>query len=247
MRETLYSLAEPIRKKIPRDAEVFPYMKLLLSVELMAVAYSQLQVKVSLKEAWTLLTGYDAPILPEYYSKKIIEKLRMLLPNFSAEGTWLEALEIYQGLDVTYRLLEIDEEGYFTYKTPNLDPNRKELYEEILRKAIPYKESDKQFAGAGKFSYHKPSLDSKKVMTGVIPQAWLKEAKRLPVYREKKEISFKLDYNWLDIAREMDEKLEKKHWEQTFKPIEFRAIGEDKEFIYDGLQHIVGGLAAGKS
>lgn len=247
MRETLYSLGKSIRKKLKQYEEIQPYINTLISVELMAVAFDKLKIKVPLNEAWTLLTGYNEPILPKSLSREIIYKLRMLMPTYSAESGWLDALETYKRIDIRHRLICINEEGNFSIKTPTIDPGRKRIYENILNNQIPYKKSDKKFAKAGDFFYTKPGRDLNLTMTGTIPKEWITDIERLPEYRTKKKLSFSLDFDWLKIASEIDGKLGGNRWKNTVKPITLRSISGEKDFHYEGLQHIVGGLAAGKS
>lgn len=239
-----------IRSRLRRDEEVSPLIDVIIPVELMAVGYNLMKLKVTLDEAWVLLTMYDSPILPKDIPMDLLSRLRLLMSSYSGERNWLNLLEQYKDVKSYQRLINLNQDHNFTFNTPRLDPNRRKLYENILLQPIPYKSSDKVYANPGKFFYYK-HLDRERVkMSGRIPQSWIKQVPQLKQYRHKQDIHFSLDDDWIKIAQEMDNQLSpaKREWVERIRPIAVKSINKAENiFYYKGLQHIAGGLASGKS
>src|SRR5690625_5205637 len=250
MRSSLSDMTSMIRSRLRKDKEISHLIDVIIPVELMAVGYELMNIQVTLDEAWILLTGYDAPILPQNIPRDILVRLRMLMSTYSGEANWLALLDQYMDVKGYQRLIEIDQSFNFIFKTPRLDPGRKKVYEDILLQPIPYEESPKNYATAGKFSYNKQLGQDQVSKKGNIPKEWINYQTRLEKYRSKRKINFKMNADWLKIAREMDGLLSPsdQEWEERWQPVTFKSISKTKDvFHYDGLQHIAGGLASGKS
>lgn len=248
MRKSLNELTATIRRRLRKDEEVSQFTDVIIPVEIMAVGFDLIGSEETLDKAWTLLTRYDEPVLPKNLSKDVLVRIRMLMSSYVGEANWLSLLESYREVVGYQRLLEFDDQYHFTFKAPRIDPDRKEIYKGILLNPIPYKKTNKTFAKGGKFSYVKHSRESNIIMSGNIPPHWIKEPELLPEYRQKKQMNFAMDFDWPIIAKEMDRKLSVPIWKERLSPIQFHSI-DDKQsvFHYEGLQHIAGGLASGKS
>ncbi|MFS0615368.1 hypothetical protein [Lederbergia ruris] len=239
-----------IREPLKNDKDISGAMDVLIPIELMTVGCEMMNTHIPLHQAWVLLTGYDNPILPKHVPESILMRLRMLMSPYSGETTWKSLLDEYMDLPQHHQLIDIDDEYQFSFMMPRFDPNRKEKYKQILLNPIPFKQSDKKFAKEGKFTYSKFVDQIRTPISGSIPKSWVKEISLLEEYRPKKELNFHVNFNWVEIAKEMDKVLdnERNEWQQKLQPIQLQAIKKDmKLFEYKGLQHIAGGLASGKS
>lgn len=250
MRKSLKEVTNDIRAHLMRDESISDVVDSIIPIEIIAVSCQLMDLDITLDEAWVLLTGFDEPVLPKHTDKGVLTRVRMLMYSFSGEANWTSLLDEYMAIPSYQQLVDIKDDYRYSFKTPRLDSNRKEKYKEILLNPIPYKQSDKKFAKAGMFTYSKIVDQVKTSFSGTIPKSWIKNRSLLPEYREKKERCFDLNFNWLHIAKEMDDVLNtgENEWQERLNSIRFRSInGKETSFPYKGLQHIVGGLASGKS
>src|SRR5699024_9692502 len=99
------------------------------------------------------------------------------------------------------------------------------------------------------FYYKKWEHDEEVTYSGKIPSNWIKEIEPLPMYRKKKDLSFPASYDWLGVAKQMDQILpqDEAGWEARVKPITLQSLEGESLFTYTGTNHIAGGLASGKS
>lgn len=249
MRESLVALTKPIRERLKKYEEIKDDVNTLVPIEVMAVGCQMMGIHIPLGEAWTLLTGYDFPVIPSHANKGILDRIRILLSSYSGETGWNNVLDEYFELPEQFRLLNKDEEGDVFFSVPRFDPGRKEQYEKLLNRPIPLKASDKKFVKAEKFFYKKIVNQNVLTFSGEIPVEWIEKPKFLQGYRKKRRVQFHETYDWLTVAKEMDDVLDngKHEWEDRIRPIGFQSVKEEKVFHYEGLQHIGGGLASGKS
>lgn len=251
MRQTFAQLTRDKRQQL-RDSD--PILRdavdTLMKVELCAVAYRLLDLCKPLHEAWVLLTGYNTPILPEKTDEKILVRLRILLSKTASESNWRDLIELYQEIPPSHRMVHIAEDDTFTFQTPPFDVNRYAYYEKILSEPIPYKETEQVFLSEGKFSYNVYEDQFKIRKSAFIHENLRKKTyEGLTAYRQKKKITFPLGRDWLSVAREMDEQLpvEERNWLQKMTPITLQSLNNETRFTYEGVHHIAGGLASGKS
>jgi len=235
---------------LTKNEETSDVIQTIIHVELMAVGCHLIDKNINLYDAWSLLTGYDEPIIPKNVDKKIIARLRILFSRFVGQSYWEKEIEKYREVPRKYRLIDISNQGSFTFLKPTFDPDRKEVYEEILKNPISKTENKLEFASAGPFTYSRVIENKEHHFYGEIPSNWIKKNKRLRRYNPKSHAYFDLNFDWLKIAKEMDLQIqsETNEWQKRSKNI--RLISKDKsrqQFVYKGVQHIVGGLAAGKS
>lgn len=249
MRKTAHELTAPIKKRLKKIQEIEDWTVTIINVELMVLGCHLIDKKIKMEEAWSLLTGYDEPVVPLGVNKSILSRLRILFSQFTGQSIWEREIEEYFTLPSIYRLIDRTDEGIISFLTPRYDPNRKEDYENILKQPVSRKTTDLDFAKAGKFSYTRRTDNIQQKFQGEIPSQWVLTNSHLPHYREKKSITFELSFDWLQVAKEMDTLLGdgKNEWQNKVAPLQLKSRNEQSTFVYEGVQHIGGGLAAGKS
>lgn len=242
-------LTQAILNRLKKHEDIVELASTIVNVEVMAVGCSMVDKNLKIQDAWSLLTGYDEPVIPKYRDKTIISRLRILFSHYAGQSYWENEIENYIGIPEKYRLIDISDEGNIQFLTPRFDPNRKEDYENILLQPIQRKLNKIDYAKAGSFTYTRMKENISIQFKGVIPNSWIKKTQGLPIYREKKELYFDLQFNWLTVAEEMDLFLHNSNneWQNRVKPIQLFSKEKSKKFLYRGVQHIVGGLASGKS
>ena len=249
MRKSIHDLAASIKTKLRKHDELNGLLNSIIYVELMAVGCELIDENVLLNEAWVLLTGYDHPVVPKPKDKKVLDRLRILLPQIMGKTIWESMVDEYFEIPQQYRLLNRNDDGDISFSVPRFNPNRKFSYEKILLNPIPKVKNTQKFIGEGKFSYTKKKGAYLVTYKGTVPKGWNRETDNLPLYRDKEKVSFDLPFDWLGIAKEMDELSndEGATWQQKVKPMTLVSTKNKSEFTFDGVQHISGGLAAGKS
>lgn len=249
MRKTLRELTQRIHYRVKKHPEIEEFANTIINVEVMAVGCSLIDKNIKLEDAWSLLTGYDEPIIPEYADKIIISRLRIFFAQYSGKSVWAQEIEDYFQIPKKYRLVEINKDGTISFLTPRFDPDRKEEYEKILKEPVPRVRNSLDFAKSEKFTYTRMKENINVSFSGVIPKAWVKEKRQLPEYRKKKLITFDLNFDWLEIAKEIDRQINNglSEWQARVRPVQLKSRKGKQIFEYKEVQHIAGGLASGKS
>ncbi|NWN94291.1 MAG: hypothetical protein HLX43_07110 [Bacillus sp. (in: Bacteria)] len=242
-------LTQAILNRLKKHEDITELASTIVNVEVMAVGCSMVDKNLKIQDAWSLLTGYNEPVIPQYRDRTIISRLRILFSHYAGQSYWENEIENYIGVPEKYRLIDFSDEGNIQFLTPRFDPNRKEDYENILRQPISRKLNQIDYAKPGSFTYTRMKENISLHFKGVIPNSWIKKTQGLPIYRKKKELYFDSQFNWLTVAEEMDLFLHNSNneWQNRVKPIQLFSKGKSKKFLYKGVQHIVGGLASGKS
>ncbi|WP_369900869.1 hypothetical protein [Bacillus manliponensis] len=202
--------------------------------------------QLPIEEAWALLVGYNEPVLRPQTDKAIIMRLRLLLPELRNEEIWQSNLLSYFQIEKKYRLFHKEDEKIIEVK-PQLLTNRTNTYYKILFDPLEEKSKDYDFAEEGEFSYCRTISGIRHKYSGTIPEIQTM-SQRLPKYRKKVKCSFHIHTGWESIAREMEEQSGKSYVERAGK-INFQSLHvcQRDVFHYEEVQHIAGGLAAGKS
>lgn len=249
MRKGVNEVGKSILNRLKKFDEISEFAATILHIELLAVGCNMIESNLKLQDAWSLLTRYDEPIIAENRDKTLLGKLRILLSHFSGQSYLEKEIERYLEIPIKYRLIDIDHNGQIVFGTPQYFPERKQKYINILQAPIENRENKLKYAEVGPFTYRRRKEDLYMEVKGSIPESWIKGVEKLPAYREKKSIQFDLDFDWSEVARDMDRILGngKREWEKRIEHIQFQATDGEKIFSYHGVQHIVGGLSAGKS
>jgi len=247
MRKNGRQMTEDLRKRFvdltgDRDAA-----ELIFPVELLLWGFYQVHPEGKAQEAWSLIPGYDEPILPGTH-RELIARLRVLFPTFRNRLAWHDLIQEYQEIDLKYRLFEITPEGYLQKNTPDFIPDRETVYQQILAKPIPFHAVENTFAKPGPFVYQRSIDGEVHEFRGELfpfPEVEGKD-RRLPLYRPKKRLGGSFPADWIDVAEEMDETLGGSRFRDFVRQSQFKPLA-DKPFQYSGNLHIAGGLGVGKS
>lgn len=249
MSKLLNDLTRSIKSKLKNYDDLKGLESTIITVELMSVGCELIDNRLPFEEAWSLLTGYGEPIITGGANLQVLGAIRMLLSHTTGKTNWERLVKEYFEIPKEHRLLEYNEDGHFSFIVPHFDPERKQEYEKILCSEISSPKNELKFVKSGAFTYTKRMGDQQTVYKGVIPKQWVKESSKLPKKKEKKKVEFQLPFEWEKIAQEMDlaTASPNSNWLGKVKPMTLQSTTGEKTFEFGGLQHIGGGLAAGKS
>ncbi|MFS0555059.1 hypothetical protein [Brevibacillus sp. 179-C9.3 HS] len=250
MRKTFWDLTEQINKEFFSLELSKANISTLISMEIFITGCLLIDPLLDIDQAWSVLVGYDEPILKKIERKDIVVRLRILFPELRSEKILARRIESYRFINKKYRLFDIDVDGKTNKQVPQFLINRDTIYEQILNNPIPRKTNDIPFAIQGKYEYLRIVRGGiPQNFHGSIPEALITTEKRLlPSYREKKKLSLDLPFNGLSLAKEMDEIVgESSAWQKRASSVLLESIDWANEFVYKGNQHIGGALGAGKS
>lgn len=220
---------------------------LVITVELVLTVFKELEQEGSAYEAWSMLPGYNHPILPNT-DLTHVQRLRILCSNIRNRHGWVQMLEEYGDIDQSYRCYLIDEDGHYEYKEPVFVTHRIQRYRDTLGRPIEHAKQSLTFITSGDFYYQRREEDEILTFQGEIPEHLIQEKDRLPLYREKKRFPFNVKEEQLKAVGEMDRLTESKRWSKTFQGMKLKRMGKmPPESTYDQNIHIVGGLGTGKS
>lgn len=220
-------------------------LKILLTVELLAVGCQLIDEDLEIRDSWVLFTGYNEPILPATTNFVVVANIRKYLLHATGKTNVQRLLQHYFLIARKFRLLDEDEEGNVVFQTPLFDVDRKQRLVDFLCSPANLTRKKRSFLSSGPFEYERMIHDEKQKFTGNIPAEWIDSPRALPKYKEKKIIP--LEKSLIDIAIEMDEIDPTGNWVEKVKPIELTSLQGASTFSFEGLQHIAGGLASGKS
>lgn len=250
MRETYWDLTEEINKEFFSLELPKADISTIISLELFMTGCHLIDPMLHIDQGWSLLVGYDEPILKNIEHKDIVVRLRILFPELRSKKILARRIESYRAINMKFRLFDIDEQGELNQLVPRFLTNRINNYEQILKKPIPRQINTTPFATQGNFEYSRIGRGGFiQSFHGNIPEALaVKEKRLLPSYREKKKLCLELPFNGLSLGKEMDEMTGKSSsWENRATSVVLESIDWDSEFVYKGNQQIGGALGAGKS
>ncbi|MGI2295682.1 hypothetical protein [Paenibacillus sp. GXUN7292] len=250
MRKTFWDLTGDITKDFFSLELPKADISTIISTEIFITGCLLIEPLLDIDKAWSILVGYDEPILKNIERMDIIVRLRILFPELRSKKILTRRVEAYRTIDKKYRIFEIDEERRTSKLIPRFLTNRITTYEQILNKPIPRQINDIPFAIQGKFEYSRIIRGGiAQSFFGSIPETLIENERRLlPSYREKKTLSLELPFNGLSLAKEMDKIVGKSSaWENRVSSVALESIDWASEFVYKGNQHIGGALGAGKS
>ena len=250
MRKTYWDLTEEINKEFFALELPKSEISTIVSLELFIAGCHLIDPMLHINQGWSLLVGYDEPILKYIEHKDIVVRIRILFPELRNKKILTRRIEAYRAIDMKYRLYEIDDQGLTKQRDPRFLKNRLKDYEQILKRPIPRQIDTTPFATQGKFEYSRIVRGGFiQSFHGNIPEALIVKEKRiLPSYREKKRLRLELPFNGLLLGKEMDGITGKSSaWENRAASVVLESIDRDTEFVYQGNQQIAGALGAGKS
>lgn len=251
VRKTYWELSEEIVREFDSLNLGKHDVSTLINIELFITGCQMVDPKLKIEQAWSLLVGYNAPVLPDLAQIEILTRMRILFPELRHKKVLSRRLGRYFELHRDYLLYNITEEGTVIQISPKFRTDRLAVYNRILKQYIPRKPSTKTFASAGKFSYKRRIRGGDPITYyGRIPDSLLEDPPNpFPAYRPKTIRSLPLPYNGTGIAEEMDGcQNESTMWQDRAKTVILESVkGKKQELIYKGNIHIGGGLGAGKS
>ncbi|GAA0404189.1 hypothetical protein [Paenibacillus motobuensis] len=250
MRRNFWDLTDEINKEflsleLPKS-EIWT----LISLELFITGCGMIDSSLRVDQAWSVLTGYNEPVLRNIDRKDTAVRLRILFPELKSKKILNRRIQVYRTIESKYRLFDIDEEGNAEKKVPRVLINRQSIYKQILNKPIPREFNDTPFAIHGKYEYSRVVRGGVlQKFSGSIPESLMDiEQRLLPSYREKKDLSLKLPFEGTSLAMEMDREIgNSSTWLNRASSVVLESMDGIEEFHYRGNQHIGGALGAGKS
>lgn len=222
----------------------------MYSVELFAVGCLMVDPAMDIREGWTILAGYDSPVLPVHTRQEIAHRLRVLYSSLRSRTSWEQRFAWYADIAVEYRLFEQLQDGRWSLRTPILYSDRREWYESLLNRHVHQESRELLFASQGEFHYYKYTHEQEPVRyEGRIPSNPL-HMTMFPRYRYKGSYILQIGENSLYQAESFREASASAEWvERGNFSIRLQHLSDPtrKTMDYKGLQHIVGGLGTGKS
>jgi len=221
----------------------------IYTVELFVTGCLMVDSSMDISEGYTILSGYDSPILPKPARKEIAHRLRVLYSALRSRMTWDNLFERYEEVSVEYRLYENDG-SHWRLRTPALFADRRKWYEQLLEQAVAHLSKDIHFATSGKFHYYKYNQEQESIRyVGEIPPP-LVNTSTFPRYRPKGRFTLHLGDEHTYQTEGMREASAALEWkERAGIGLKLKSLTNPsiRQFEYKGLQHIVGGLGSGKS
>jgi hypothetical protein len=236
----------------------------LIEVELGLTLLSEVAPGASARALWVPLSGYVFP-LPELYSSSQ-EYVRMqgigrhLLLAYKSARNWERALADYTRISELLRLYDVDlQTGNYSRRPVSLYPERLELYRQLCRQPLPYRERKLHPARAGRYL----CLSKRRRATVTIPEdlplpsAW-PPGHQLPERRRHEALTIPWS-ELLETAAWLDEQearcqLPARQWRQALERIQlYLAPDEKTEFqaadalVLQGTLHMVGMVSTGKT
>lgn len=202
----------------------------LFKAELFITGCRLVDSELNIADAWSILVGYDDPVVPDHARLDIVYRLRILYPNIRSRKSLETMLSSYGSISRSFRQYQSNDDNNWIDTESKQFLKRAKYYTSILEKPIVHKPLAYNFATSGKFSYTRRFPDGRSVpYSDQIPELPA-SLPTFPAYRAKRKFEStnltndKVGFNLLSL--------------QT--PRQTR-------FSYKDIQHIVGGLGAGKT
>ncbi|MFC0215222.1 hypothetical protein ACFFK0_22785 [Paenibacillus chartarius] len=250
MRKTFWDLTEELNKEFYSLELQKSEISTLVGLELFISGCHLIDTSLHIDQAWSVLVGYDEPILKHNGRMDVLSRLRILFPELRSKKILSKRIQVYQAIDKKFRLFDINDKGMAERLAPRFLLNRQANYERVLNNPIPRQMNNTPFATHGRFEYSRIVRGGLyHYFYGSIPKALgEKELQLLPAYRKKNRYKLQLPFNCHALTAKMDEVVGKAGlWTQRASTLVLESINQANEFVYHGNQHIVGGLGAGKS
>jgi hypothetical protein len=251
MRESVYSLTKDFRKKMSDCLGDKTLAKVLVFTELFLFGVKEFAKKTNVYDLWAVTTKHKHPIIPNNLFEKdyqIISRLQILFPYFRNRALWEQYLQQYEEIDVKYRMFSVDN-VYAVSQVPYvLHKERLELYSSILNHPIAKVENKRKFAPFEKELYYtrKKGKREERYKFTIPLHLQTENFPRLPLYRQKVKVKLNENLSFEEIAMEMEE-ISGENWFNRARQFTLQPLSSQKELSFYELQHIAGGLGAGKS
>ncbi len=134
VRKTYWDLTEEINKEFFSLELPKADISTIISLELFMTGCHLIDSMLHIDQGWSLLVGYDEPILKYIEHKDLVVRLRILFPELKSKKILVRRIEAYRAIDMKYRLFDIDEQGKLNQLVPRFLTNRINIYEQILKK-----------------------------------------------------------------------------------------------------------------
>ncbi|MCU6796826.1 hypothetical protein OB236_32345 [Paenibacillus sp. WQ 127069] len=224
----------------------------MLIFEWMVTGCLHMDPEMPIEEAWSILLGYDEPVLKYSDKLEVVHRLRVLFRDIRTSRKWSYIIRDYASIDAQH-LLYTQIEGVWIRRVPQLFSHRERWYMDALSSPIPAKTKDYSFASQGPFTYERwISSNTKRSFTGEIPSQPV-QSYTLPSYRDKRRSERKQDVDTLHESLQevsaahgkpgQQQKMELNTPSQLVQLIQ----NAEKTFRYEGIQHVIGGLGSGKT
>jgi len=248
MRKTYRELTRKLRKSLAHHLDDWDQIDTVIKVEAMLWGFQKLPGNGNAYDAWSVIPGFDWPILPEDANLAVAFRMRILFSFFRSESVWLSHLNNYRAVEAPYRCFQVEEDGSFHRIEPRFATERMKEYEKLFDKPVPRKKNSLPLGEPGEFKYWRREGDDLKAYSGEIPQCNANDLKQLPDYVKKKNLQLPVSFDWLSLAAEMDS-LEggANDWQATARQFHLSSLNNKKILNYEGAHHVAGGLGAGKS
>jgi len=247
MRESYLQLTSSLRKEMEsKFSESKDQINTMVRVELMLTGFNMLSGSNNAREAWSVIPGYNYPVLPQGCDQGVSCRLRILFGFYRIESNWLKDLEQYKLIREEYRLFRIMEDGIFTPLDVRHIEWRKDVYTELLNNPIPRHKASRSFAKEGEFTYERWESGIKARYSGTL-HFREEEIPVFPAYHPKKDFLLDFSVDWNGLASEMDQIEGGQKWSCISSNLKISSINNNQQLRYNGINHIAGGLGAGKS
>ncbi|SDT09386.1 hypothetical protein SAMN05444162_3067 [Paenibacillaceae bacterium GAS479] len=202
----------------------------LFKAELFITGCRLTDSKLSVPDAWSIMSGYDYPVIPKRARLDFIYRLRILFPHIRSKKSLNRMLHQYSTIPHNHRLYQQTDNKEWGNTGSKRFHNRVKFYTSILEHPIEHKSFAYTFATSSKFSYSRRKPDGESISyNGELPELPV-STPTFPSYRSKGNFESKRLSN--DIV--------------GFKLTSLKSPPQTS-FSYTGIQHIVGGLGAGKT
>jgi hypothetical protein len=107
MRPTFWSYFETFRSRLQPSGLPRPDIETMFTVELFVVGCLLIDSTMDVMEGWTILAGYDTPILPAHANYEVAHRLRVLYSSMRSRASWEQYFERYENVNAEYRMFEL--------------------------------------------------------------------------------------------------------------------------------------------
>jgi hypothetical protein len=249
MRVSYWNFFEQLLPRLAPSGLPRQTIETIFTVELFVTGCLMIDPSMDVREGYTILSGYDSPVLPKHARREVAHRLRVLYSALRSRTAWENLFEQYEEVSVEYRLFEYNGERWLP-RIPALFSDRRSWYENLLEQPIAHECREVQYATIGKFHYYKYNQEQEPIRYGGEVTTLPVRSPTFPRYRPKGNYKLQLGDENTYETEGMREASASSEWnERAGIGIKLKSLTDPntRQFEYKGLQHIVGGLGSGKS